>query len=71
MDNFYSDLKTSVGMDPTQQESQDDPSLDLVLSSLKDNSTASNFKEFMTVARNQHKPTSWKQIARKVTDDES
>jgi len=44
--------------------------LDVVLRKLRPNSTAKNFKEFMTRSSNQNKNTPWKQMARKVNEIE-
>ena len=70
MDNFYDDMKKNIKLNAQGREQMDDPGLDQILSDLKQNSTPGNFKEFMTAQHNQFKPTSWKKIARKVTDDQ-
>lgn len=48
MEDYYSTLKTEIGIDPSKQDEGDDPSLDVVLKTLRSNSTATNFRDFMT-----------------------
>lgn len=60
MEDYYETLKTDIGIDPTKKDDGDDPGLDVMLKSLKANSTAANFKDFMTRSQNLHKSTPWK-----------
>ena len=68
MDDYYQKMKQEMGIDPHYAVEEDDPQLDLVLKKLRPNTTAQNFREFLTKSQNVKKTRQWKQIARKVHD---
>ena len=66
MDDHYDQMKNEIGVDKDYDKEPDDPMLDVVLKKLRPNSTAANFREFMTKSQNIQKKTDLKEIARKV-----
>lgn len=53
MNDYYKGLKSEVGIDAQQVSVKDDAQLDSIVTHLKPNSTAENFRPFMTVRRQQ------------------
>lgn len=70
MDDYYTHMKEDIGIDPNYAPEEDDPDLDRVLMNLRPNSTAINFREFLTRSQNFNKNTPWKQISRKLNDND-
>ena len=66
MDEYYKSMKLEMGIDPNYAVEEDDPQLDIVLQKLRPNTTAQNFREFLTKFQNFKKTRAWKQVARKV-----
>lgn len=66
MDDYYVKMKEELGIDPNYAEEEDDPQLDIVLQKLRPNTTAKNFREFLTKSQNVNKTRAWKKVARKV-----
>jgi hypothetical protein len=48
MTNFYSTMKEEMGFNANYGVEQDDAELDAVLRQLRPNTTAKNFREFLT-----------------------
>ena len=66
MNEYYKSMKEEMGIDPNYAVEDDDPQLDIVLKKLRPNTSAQNFREFLTKSSNINKTRAWKQIARKV-----
>lgn len=69
MDGYYNNMKKDMGIFEKNNYEGEDSKLDEVLKALRPNTTAKNFKEFLSrkdnVARSQH----WKNISRKLDDE--
>ena len=70
MNQYYTNLKTEVGIEDQTNVVDDDYELDGILQTLKPNTTAKNFKEFLTRETNCTKTQAWRSISRKIYDDE-
>jgi len=70
MCDYYSNMKEDIGINPNQNDDEDDPELDQVLQDMKSNSTAVNFREFLARSQNFDRNTPWKQISRRVCDND-
>ncbi len=60
MDEYYKSMKLEMGIDPNYAVEEDDPQLDIVLQKLRPNTTAQNFREFLTKSQNFKKTRAWK-----------
>jgi len=69
MQNKFNTIRDEIGLKDKDNVEEDDRALEQVLQTLKTNSTAANFKEFMTPTQMVNKATPWKQIARKVNQE--
>ena len=65
MNSYYTELKNEVGIEE-QQVDDEDNNLDDILKTLKPNTTATNFKEFLTPSQNCTKTQAWRAISRKM-----
>ena len=70
MNEYYDHMRDDIGIDPRLLQDDDDPELDRVLTNLRPNSTATNFREFLARSQNFDRNTPWKQISRKVDHDD-
>ena len=70
MEDYYDKIKNDAGIDPEFQIQKDDSNLDNLVLKLQPNSTAINFKEFFTKSKNLFKTTPWKQISRRVIEED-
>jgi hypothetical protein len=60
-------MKSEVGIDKNQSiQDVDDGGMDEILRTLKPNTTARNFKEFLGVADNCTRTQAWRAISRKM-----
>ena len=67
MNNYYTQMKSEVGIDKNQSiQDVDDGGMDEILRTLKPNTTARNFKEFLGVADNCTRTQAWRAISRKM-----
>ena len=66
MNGHYEELKSDVGIGEQIKHADDDNALDDILQTLKPNTTASNFKEFLGVHDNCNKTQAWRAISRKM-----
>ena len=67
MNNYYTQMKSEVGIDKNQSiQDVDDGGMDEILRTLKPNTTARNFKEFLGVADNCNRTQAWRAISRKM-----
>lgn len=66
MDSYYSNMKSDMGIFEKQDFTEEDNKLDEVLRVLRPNTTANNFKEFLSRQDNITRTTHWKNIARKL-----
>lgn len=51
MTDYYQGMKNEVGIDPGYSGGKDDANLDSLVQKLRPNSTAQNFRQFMTVRK--------------------
>ena len=63
-------MKDDVGIDPNYCPDEGDEELEQVLIEMKRNATATNFRPFLRRSQNFDRNTAWKQISRKVYDDD-
>lgn len=66
MNAYYREMKTEIGMDDNAQHNDDDNNLDDILRTLKQNTTAENFKEFLSIKDNCNRTQAWRAISRKI-----
>jgi len=66
MNGYYVKMKDDLGIDSNFGVENHDPELDAVLLALRPNTTATNFREFLSKPQNVHKTEKWKKIARDV-----
>lgn len=52
MNSYYYDLKSDVGIEERDDNDEEDNNLDDILRTLRPNTTAKNFKEFLKVEGN-------------------
>ena len=70
MESYYDKLKNEIGIDANYGVEREDAQLEQVLKTLKPNTTAKNFKEFLRQPQNVNKNEKWKAIARKTHKQE-
>lgn len=71
MDSYYSSMKTDLGIfEKDNHEQVEDQKLDDMLQKLRPNTTAKNFKEFLSRKDNINRSTKWKNISRKLDTSE-
>ncbi|CDW81558.1 UNKNOWN [Stylonychia lemnae] len=70
MDSYYSNMKVDMGILEKKNYEEEDSKLDEVLRTLRPNTTANNFKEFLSRQDNINKSTYWKNVARKLDDNQ-
>ena len=70
MNAYYSNLKNEVGIEDKNSLDDEDYELDDILKTLKPNTTAQNFKEFLKREDNLTKTQAWRSISRKIYSDE-
>ena len=70
MNTYYQNLKTEVKLVDQAGIEDDDLELDGILKTLKPNTTAKNFKEFLRKEDNNIKNQEWRAISRKIHADE-
>jgi hypothetical protein len=66
MTGYYDKMKGDMGINANYGVEKDDADLDAVLKQLKPNTTAKNFRDFLTKRDNVFKNQNWRQTARKV-----
>lgn len=66
MNSYYKEMKSDIGMDDNAKNNDDDNNLDDILRTLKQNTTADNFKEFLTIKDNCNRTQAWRAISRKI-----
>ena len=66
MNGYYDVLKTEVGIEDKTNTHDEDNDLDDILRTLKPNTTAKNFKEFLGVGSNCNRTQAWRAISRKM-----
>ena len=66
MNEYYQNLKIEAKIEDQTGMDDDDYELDGILRTLKPNTTAKNFKEFLKREDNCLKDQNWRQISRKV-----
>lgn len=66
MNSYYNELKTEVGLEEKDDHDEEDHSLEDLLRALKPNTTAKNFKEFLTLEGNCTRTQAWRAISRKM-----
>ncbi len=60
MDDYYSTMKTKVGIKHSVVPVADEDNLEQMLTKIRPNSCAENFAHFLTKSQNQSKTTLWK-----------
>ena len=70
MNQYYANLKSDVGIEDQAGIDDEDYELDDILRTLKPNTTAKNFKEFLKREDNCTKTQAWRGISRKIYQDE-
>jgi len=66
MANYYENMKEEMGFNRQQKTFEEEIQLDEVLAILAPNTTATNFREFLSKNENFNKSEDWKKIARSV-----
>lgn len=66
MNSYYTNLKTEVGIEDQAGLDDEDYDLDVILKTLKPNTTATNFREFLKKEDNCLKTQAWRQISRQI-----
>lgn len=66
MNSYYKEMKSEIGMDDNAKHNDDDNNLDDILRTLKQNTTAENFKEFLSIKDNCNRTQAWRAISRKI-----
>jgi hypothetical protein len=66
MDSYFSNMKEDMGLNKKPNDAEEEFHLEEVLQSLRPNTTAKNFKEFLSRADNMTRSQHWKGISRKV-----
>lgn len=66
MDSYYSNMKQDMGIFEKNNFEEEDSKLDEVLKTLRPNTTAKNFKEYLSRQDNINRSTHWKSISRKL-----
>lgn len=64
MEGYYTDLKKEVGIGQPQNDNEEDNELESILNTLKPNTTANNFKEFLDIKSNCNRTQAWRQTSR-------
>lgn len=64
MDTYYTDLKKEVDIGQEQNNNDEDNELETILNTLKPNTTATNFKEFLDIRGNCNRTQAWRQTSR-------
>ena len=70
MEGYYENLKQEVKIVTDAKVDEDDHELEGILTTLKPNTTAGNFKEFLLRKDNNTKSQAWRKISRKIYKDE-
>ncbi len=70
MNQYYTNLKNDVGIEDQTGIDDEDYELDDILKTLKPNTTAKNFKEFLKREDNCTKTQAWRSISRQIYKDE-
>ena len=70
MNKYYTNLKDDVGIEEQTGIEEHDYELDDILRTLKPNTTAKNFREFLKRENNCTKPQAWRAISRKIYQDD-
>lgn len=70
MKGYYDNLKQEVNIVTDANVDEDDHELEGILTTLKPNTTAENFKEFLLRKDNNTKSQAWRKISRKIYKDE-
>ena len=60
MNGYYKDLKNEVGIEDSQGIDDKDDTLDDILRQLRPNTTASNFREFLSMKGNCNRTQGWR-----------
>lgn len=71
MNGYFTELKTEVGIEDKDDHDEEDNSLEDLLKALKPNTTAKNFKEFLTLEGNCTRTQAWRAISRKMYRQDS
>ena len=64
MNSYYENLKVEARINENRRDDGDDLELDEILRTLKPNTTAKNFKEFLKRSDNNVKSQAWRSISR-------
>ena len=70
MNNYFENLKTEVGINEASGVDEEYNELDSILKTLRPNTSAKNFKEFLKLEDNCLKSQNWRKISRKLVEDE-
>jgi len=63
-------MKQDMGIEANYGIEEEDPKLEVVLRTLRPNTTAKNFKDFLAKSQNVFKDQKWRAISRKVHKDD-
>ncbi len=66
MDEHYHQMKEDAGLLKKEEHQEEDYNLDEVFQALKPNTTAANFKEFLSKSKNHERTQAWRSVARKL-----
>lgn len=66
MGDYYSSLKSEVGIEDSAGIDDDDNDLDGILATLKPNTTPSNFRNFLENTSAENRTKAWRDIYRKL-----
>ena len=70
MDAYYDNMKTEMGLKERPETNEEDIQLDEVLNKLRPNTTARNFKDFLSRKDNMNRNQYWKKVSRKLDGQE-
>ena len=69
MDSYYSNMKKDMGIFEKNHYEGEDQQLDDVLKALRPNTTAKNFRDFLSRQENVNRSQHWKNISRKLDEE--
>jgi hypothetical protein len=70
MNSYFENLKTEVGINVASVVDEEDNELDSILKTLRPNTSAKNFKEFLKLEDNCLKSQNWRKTSRKLVEVE-
>jgi hypothetical protein len=71
MNGHYEKMRNENHLNDYQTQEEEEPKLEMVLKTLRPNTTAKNFKPYLTRGQNTNKSQNWRVISRKVHQTEA